>query len=187
MARTHGKDCSLRFVRLCSTFLDFRAVTPENCSLARFTTSDSDPDFCKKSVTGDSTCFAYDPTTKTQSAAWVGENSSRPKKLRFGKSLVHLFIFFSWKGVIHKELFPEDKTVSAMYCTCVMRRLQNRIRRVRPGMCQSGDWFLLHNGPSPNAPSHNAPPHKAPSHNAAFKQFLAQGKATARPPRIGQI
>jgi len=39
-------------------------------------TADSDPDFFKKIVTGDETsCFAYDPTTKRQSAAWVGETS----------------------------------------------------------------------------------------------------------------
>jgi hypothetical protein len=45
-------------------------------------TADSDPDFFKKIVTGDETwCFAYDPTTKRQSAKWVGETSSRPKKI----------------------------------------------------------------------------------------------------------
>ena len=51
-------------------------------------TADSDPDFFKKIVTGDETwCFAYDPTTKRQSAAWVGETSPRPKNLWF-RSLV---------------------------------------------------------------------------------------------------
>jgi len=45
-------------------------------------TADSDPDFFKKIVTGDETwCFAYDPTTKRQSAAWVGETSPQPKKI----------------------------------------------------------------------------------------------------------
>jgi len=45
-------------------------------------TGDSDPDFFKKIVTGDETwCFAYDPTTKHQSAAWVGETSPWPKKM----------------------------------------------------------------------------------------------------------
>jgi len=44
-------------------------------------TADSDPDFFKKTVTGDETwCFAYDPTTKRQSVAWVEETSPRPKK-----------------------------------------------------------------------------------------------------------
>jgi len=46
-----------------------------------------------------------------------------------------------------------------------MERLLNRIRRVRLGMCESGDWFLLHD----NAPSHNA---------TIVKQFLAQRKVT---------
>jgi len=40
-----------------------------------------------------------------------------------------------------------------------------RIRRVRPGICEYGDWFLFHN----NAPSHNA---------TIIKQFLAQRKVT---------
>jgi len=44
-----------------------------------------------------------------------------------------------------------------------MERLLNRIRRVRPGLCESGDWFLLND----NAPSHNV---------TIVKQFLAQGK-----------
>jgi len=45
-------------------------------------TADSDPDFFKKIVTGDEKwCFAYDPTTKRQSAAWVGETLPWPKKL----------------------------------------------------------------------------------------------------------
>jgi len=50
-------------------------------------TADSDPDFFKKIVNGDETwCFAYDPISKHQSAAWVGETSPRQKKLGFQKS-----------------------------------------------------------------------------------------------------
>jgi len=52
-----------------------------------------------------------------------------------------------------------------VYYKVVMERLLNRIRRVRPGMCESGDWFLLHD----NAPSHNA---------TILKQFLVQRKVT---------
>jgi len=81
-------------------------------------TVDSDPDFFKKIVTGDGTwCFAYDPTTKRQSSAWVEETSPWPKKLRFQKSRVKtmLVIFFDWQGVIHKEFVPEGKTVNAVY------------------------------------------------------------------------
>ena len=125
---------------------------------------DSDPQFFKKIVTGDEMwCFTYDPTTKHQSAAWVGETSPWPKKLRFQKSRVKtmLVIFFEWQGVIHKEFVPEGETINAVYYKGVMERLLNRVRRVRSGKCESGDWFLLHN----NVPSHNA---------TIVKQFLAQ-------------
>ena len=130
-------------------------------------TTDSDPDFFKKIVTGDETCcFAYDPTTQRQSAAWVGETSPRPKKLRFQKSRVKTMfvIFFDWQGVIHKEFVREGETINAVYYKGGMERLLNRIRRVRPSMCESGDWFLLH-----NTPSHNA---------TIVKQFLAQRKVS---------
>jgi len=114
-----------------------------------------------------SRCFAYDPTNKRQFAAWVGEISPRLKKLQFQKFRVKsmLVIFFDWQGVIHNEFVPEGETINAVYYKGVMERLLNRIRRVRPGMCESGDWFLLHD----NAPSHNA---------TIIKQFLAQQKVT---------
>jgi hypothetical protein len=131
-------------------------------------TADSDADFFKKNVTGDETwCFAYNLTTKRQSAAWVGETSPWLKKLRFRKSCVKsmLVIFFDWQGVIHKEFVSEGETFNAVYYTDVMERLLNRIRCVRPGICESGDCYLLHD--------------KAPSHNATIvKQFLAQRKVT---------
>jgi len=76
-----------------------------------------------------------------------------------------LVIFFNWQGIIHKEFVPEGETINAVYYKGVMERLLNRIRRVIPGMCESGDWFLLHD----NAPSHNA---------TVVKQFLAQQKVT---------
>ena len=87
-----------------------------------------------------------------------------------------LVIFFDWQGVIHKEFVPEGETINAVYYKGVMERLLNRIRRVRPGMCESGEWFLLHN----NAPSHNA---------TIIKQFLAQWKVTVfdHPPYLTDL
>ena len=66
------------------------------------------------------------------------------KKLRFQKSRVKtmLVIFFDWQGVIHKEFVPEGETINTLYYKGLMERLLNRIRCVRPGMCESGDWFL---------------------------------------------
>jgi len=81
-------------------------------------TADSDPDFFKKIVTGiEMWCFAYNPTTKRQSTAWVGETSPRPKKLRFQKSRVKTMfvIFFGWQGAIHKEFVLEGEIINAVY------------------------------------------------------------------------
>jgi len=128
-------------------------------------TAHNDPDFFKKIVTGDEAwCFAYNPTTKHQSTAWVRETLPRPKKLQFQLSRVKtmLVIFFDWQR-IHKEFVLEGETINAVYYKGVMERLLNRIQRVRPGMCESGDWFLLH------TPFHNA---------TIIKQFLAQRKVT---------
>ena len=76
-----------------------------------------------------------------------------------------LVIFIDWQGVIHKEFVPEGETINAVYYKGVMERLLNRIWRVRPGMCESGDWFLLHD----NTLCHNM---------TIIKQFLAQWKVT---------
>jgi len=54
-----------------------------------------------------------------------------------------LVIFFDCQGVIHKEFVPEGKTINAVYYKGVMERFLNRIRRVRPRLCQSGEWFLF--------------------------------------------
>ena len=85
-------------------------------------------------------------------------------------------IFFDWQGVIHKEFVPEGETINAVYYKCVMERLLNRIQCVRPGTCESGDWFLLHD----NAPSHNA---------TIVKQFLAKWKVTVlnHPPYLPDL
>jgi len=57
--------------------------------------------FWENIITGDETwCFAYDLATKRQSADWVGQNSPKPKKLRFQKSRVKtMLIVFSMQKV----------------------------------------------------------------------------------------
>ena len=77
----------LRKRKICSHFVP-HVLTPEQkdrrIAACRdlVATADSDSYFFKKIVTGDETwCFAQDPTTKRQSAVWVGETSQRAKKL----------------------------------------------------------------------------------------------------------
>jgi len=151
---------------LCSTlWLQSRKDWRNAACQDLIATADSDPDLFKKIVTGiEMWCFAYDLTTKRQ---WVVETSPWPKKLWLQKSHVKtmLVIFFDWQGVIHKEFVPEGETINAVYYKVVMERLLNRIWHVRLGMCESGDWFLLHD----NAPSRNM---------TIVKQFLAQQKVT---------
>jgi hypothetical protein len=48
-----------------------------------------------------------------------------------------LVIFFDWQGVIHKEFVPGGETINGVFCKGVMERLLHRIRRVRPGVCES--------------------------------------------------
>jgi hypothetical protein len=83
----------LRKRNICSRFVP-RSLTPElkdrRIAACRdfIATADCDPDFFKKTVTGDETwCFACDSTTNRQSDAWVGETSPRPKNSYF-RSLV---------------------------------------------------------------------------------------------------
>ena len=85
------KDCTWKFAKtedlfaLCSRLFPLEQKDRRNAVCRDLiATADSDPDFFKKTVTGDETwCFAYDPTTKCQSAAWIEETSPQPKKLRF--------------------------------------------------------------------------------------------------------
>ena len=114
-----------------------------------------DKDFLSKIITGDeSWIFGYDPETKQQSSQWKNPGSPRPKKARQVKSQIKsmLIVFYDMRGIIHREFVPQGQTVNQDYYICVLRRLREDIRRKRPEMWESGDWYLQHD---------NAPPHVA--------------------------
>jgi len=72
-----------------------------------------DKNFLDKVIIGDdSWCFAYDPETKRQNSEWVGENSPRPKKLRFQKSKLKrmLIVFLDSQDTVHKDFVQEGCT-----------------------------------------------------------------------------
>jgi hypothetical protein len=74
--------------------------------------ADADKIFVNKIITGDETwCFAYNPETKRQSSAWVGETSPQPKKLTFQRSRnkTMLIIFFDSQGTVHKDSYLREK------------------------------------------------------------------------------
>ena len=127
-----------------------------------------EPLFLTTIVKGDETwCYQYDPETKRQSMAWYSPSSPRPSKSRLQKSKVKtmLISFFDSHGIIHKEFVPPGQTVNAAFYEQVLKRLLQRIRRVRPELHRTGSWVLLHD----NAPAHDA---------IRVRQFLAQRSVT---------
>jgi hypothetical protein len=106
--------------------------------------ADADKNFFNEILTKDDTwCFACDPETKRQNSEWVGETSTRSKKLKFQKFCIKamLIIFFDSQGVVHKEFVPDGTTINAEFYKGVMDRLLKRIQRVRPDAFGSRDFF----------------------------------------------
>lgn len=132
---------------------------------------EEDAGLLSKVITGDETwCYSYDPETKQQSSQWKHSGSPRPKKARQVRSAVKtmLICFFDARGVVHREFVPEGQTVNQDFYIQVLRRLREAVRRKRPALWESGDWWLHHD---------NAPAHKA----LRVKQFLAKNGMTLLP------
>lgn len=131
----------------------------------------NDPNFFSKVITGDeSWCYSYDPETKQQSSQWKTSSSPRPKKARQVKSNIKamLICFFDVRGVVHSEFVPQGQTVNQAFYLEVLKRLRNSLRRKRPDLWQSGDWFFHHD----NAPAHTA---------LSVRQFLTKNGMTPVP------
>lgn len=133
--------------------------------------SEEDENFLSRIITGDeSWVYGYDIETKVQSSQWVGQRSPRPKKARQVRSKVKvmLLVFFDAEGLVHHEYLPEGTTVNQTYYIEVLKRVRDAIRRKRPEMWRSGDWFLHHD----NAPAHSA---------IKTREFLAKHSITVLP------
>ena len=130
----------------------------------------SETDFMERMIiTGDeSWVFEYDPETKRQSCEWHSPGSPCPRKARMSKSRIKsmFIVFFDSKGIVHKEFLPTGQTVSAAFYVEVLKRLRNRVTRVRPEI--ANDWILDHD----NAPSHSS---------ILVKEFLAKRKIPTLP------
>lgn len=114
---------------------------------------EEDPNFLDDVITGDeSWMFEYDPETKRQSEEWHTSASPKPKKARMSKSKIKamLIVFFDSKGIVHFEFLPPGQTVTAKFYVEVLKRLKQRVNRVRSEIKDS--WKLHHD----NAPSHTA-------------------------------
>ena len=115
--------------------------------------ADRDPNFLKTIVTGDETwCLKYDPEGKRQSMEWRGQRSPKGKTVRCEKSRIKtmLVVFFDSEGLIHKEFLPEGSTLTAATYVDILKRLLQRINRVRPQYARHGHWTLLHDNARPH-------------------------------------
>jgi len=57
--------------------------------------------------------------------------------------------FFDARGIMHQEFVPPGQTVNREFYLDVLMRLRENVRRKRPELWRSGDWFLHHdNGPA---------------------------------------
>ena len=129
---------------------------------------EDDAGLLSKVVTGDETwCYGYDPETKQQSSQWKHRGSPRPKKARQVRSAVKVMLitYFDVRGLVHAEFVPPGQSVNQDFNIEVLRRLREAVRRKRPALWQSGDWWL-HQG--------NAPAHKA----LRFKRFHTKNGMT---------
>jgi len=68
------------------------------------------------------------------------------------KIKVMLMVFFDCHGIVHHEFAPEGQTVNAVFYVQVLKRLRDRVRRVRPELWEGRRWILHHD----NAPAHSA-------------------------------
>ena len=73
--------------------------------------------------------------------------------------------FFYASGVVHHDYLPEGSTVNQTYYNEVLKRLRDAIRRKRPKLRRSGDWFFHHD----NAPA------------LRTREFLAKHSITVLP------
>ena len=114
---------------------------------------EEDTDMLKHIITGgESWIYVYDPLDRQQSSEWKSPRSPTLKRSRLERSAgkVMLISFFDYNGMVHVEYVPIGQKVNGKFYKSVLKRLRDSIRRKRPEMWTSGNWFLQHD----NAPSH---------------------------------
>jgi histone-lysine N-methyltransferase SETMAR len=76
--------------------------------------------------------------------------------------------FFYWKGFIHHELVPHDRTVNGQFYLEVIKHLREAVQRKRPEGWGNKTWMLHHD--------------KAPAHmSLVIRKFLAKHDMTHIP------
>jgi len=163
----------LEMKKICAKTV-LKLLTPEQklrrkeCCVDWKTSEESD-EFLERVITGDeSWIYEYDIELKSQSR--VETETFAETKKNHGeanqKSKSCCWFFFDCHGIVHHEFAPEGQTVNAAFYMEVLKRLRDRVRRVRPEFWEGRRWILHHD----NAPAHSA---------LIVCEFLAQNFITA--------
>ena len=72
---------------------------------------------------------------------------SSPSSIQ-NQGAAHSLFFFDASRVVHHECLPKGSTVNQTYYIEVLKRLRDAIRRKRPELRRSGDWFFHHDNAS---------------------------------------
>jgi hypothetical protein len=132
---------------------------------------EDDPDFLSKVITGDETwIYGYDPETIQQPSQWQSPHSPRPKKQGNSRGMSRacsLFCLTKRESLIG-NLFHKGLQLTKFFYIEVMKRLREDVRRKRPALWASNDWFIHHD--------------KAPAHTAlSVQRFLATNNMAVVP------
>ena len=122
-------------------------------------TATNEPDFLKKSITGDEYWVAvhgYNPEMKTQLSQWKSLGSPHPKKVwqSCNKMKTMLTVFFDWKGVVHQENTPPGQTIYKQYYLNILHQLWVPLEKMAAAM---STWWLAsslqHTGSQSTSPA----------------------------------
>ncbi|GBN25257.1 Mariner Mos1 transposase [Araneus ventricosus] len=77
---------------------------------------------------------------------WRGTGLPKSKKAQSEKSCIKTMhvVFFDSEGLVNTEFLLEGTTLNASTYVEILKRLLQRIKRVRPQYAKQGDWTLLH-------------------------------------------
>lgn len=113
---------------------------------------DGGDDFLARIVTGDETWLHhFEPETKRQSMEWHHKDSPRKKKFKSAPSAgkVMASVFWDSEGVLLVDIMEPGTTINSTAYVATLKKLQGRLRRVRPHR-QNEDVLLLHDNARPH-------------------------------------
>lgn len=108
-------------------------------------------DFLRRYITVDETWIHhYTPESKIQSRQWVEAGSSAPTKAKVVASAgkVMATVFWDAHGIIFIDYLQKGKTITGLYYSALLDRLDNEIKEKRPHLKKKKVLFHQDNAPA---------------------------------------